>query len=201
MSILARRKTRIDRDKNLAVLRAKTRTNILKKKPRNFRKAESFVLEYLRAERDSNRIKRQVLVKREFSAQLPKNSKLLLVMRHRTKKVASPQIRKIFKQLRLSTKSSTVFVQNTPKIAAMLPIIEPYVVYGTPNINLVRDLIFKNGKMVVEGKKTGIQSNVVIEKEMGDMGIICVEDIIHAIVSCGDNFEEVNSKILPFHVC
>lgn len=200
VSVLARRKTRLDREKNLAILREKTRTSILKKKPRNFKKAESFVMEYLQAERDANRIKRRLLKKKDFSAPLPENKKLLLIMRHRTRRVASPQVNKIFRELRLYKIHCAVLVVADAKVAAYLPIIEPYITYGTPNIGLVRDLIFKYGKMTVERKRTPINSNVLVEEHLGHLGIICVEDIIHTIIKCGENFEEVNKILLPFVV-
>lgn len=198
---MARRKTRIDREKNLAVLREKTRVSILKKKPRNFKKAESFVMEFLQAERDANRIKRRMLKKKEFSAPMPENNKkLILIMRHRTKAVASPQVNQIFRELRLYKIHTAVLVSASEQVAAFLPIIEPYVTYGTPNISLVRELIFKYGKMVVDGKRTSINSNVLVEQSLGNLGIICVEDIIHTIIKCGENFDAVNKILLPFVV-
>lgn len=198
VSILARRKTRIDREKNLAVLREKTRVAILRKKPRNFKKAESFVMEYLQAERDQNRIKRHLLKKTEFAAPLPENKKLLLIMRHRTKAVASPQVNKIFRELRLFKIHTAVLVVADARVAAYLPIMEPYITYGTPNISLVRDLVFKYGKIVVDGKPTAINSNVLVEKALGEHGIICVEDIIHTLIKCEENFEAVSKILLPF---
>ena len=198
VSVLARRKTRIDKEKNLAVLREKTRISILKKKPRNFKKAESFVMEYLQAERDANRIKRRMIKKKDFAAPMPENKKLLLIMRHRTKAVASPQVNQIFKELRLYKIHTAVLVAASEKVAALLPIIEPYVTYGTPNISLVRELIFKYGKLIVDGKRTSINSNVLVEQSLGHLGIICVEDIIHTIINCGEHFDEVNKVLLPF---
>lgn len=155
-------------------------------------------MEYLQAERDSNRIKGKILTRKNFSAPMPKNKKLLLIMRHRTNKIASPQVKKILGELRLRQKHSCIFAVASEKLAAYLTIIEPYVTYGTPNIALVRDLIFKFGKMHANGKKTSIQSNVLVEEHMGHMGIICVEDIIHSIINCSDNFNDVNGVLLPF---
>lgn len=200
VSVLARRKGRINKEQGLAVLREKTRVDILKKKGRNFKKAESFVMEFLQTERDANRIKRRMLKQKDFSAPLPENKKLLLIMRHRTKSVASPQINKVFKQLRLNRIHSAVLVCADARIAAFLPIIEPYVTYGTPNISLVRDLIFKYGKLSVAGKRQSINSNVLVEQTLGHIGIICVEDIIHTIIKCGENFDQVNQVLLPFVV-
>jgi large subunit ribosomal protein L7e len=32
----------------------------------------------------------------------------------------------------------------------------------------------------------------VVEKELGKFGVICIEDLIHEIISIGDNFIKIN---------
>lgn len=46
-----------------------------------------------------------------------------------------------------------VFLRFTPDVKAILSLIEPYVIYGTPNVGTVRDLIFKYGFIKYKGKK------------------------------------------------
>ena len=53
----------------------------------------------------------------------------------------------------------------------------------------VRDLIYKRGFVKLDGKRTAITSNDIIEKQLGKFGIICVEDLIHEIVTVGPNFK------------
>ena len=46
-----------------------------------------------------------------------------------------------------------VFLRYTPEVKAVLSLVEPYVIYGTPKVDTVRDLIFKYGFMKYKGKK------------------------------------------------
>lgn len=47
----------------------------------------------------------------------------------------------------------------------------------------------------VEKKREPLNSNQVVEKHLGQHGIICIEDIIHEIATCGKYFSKV-SKFL-----
>ena len=84
--MLAHRKRRILQDKaTLEQKKAlKTKRVAAAKKHHSFKRAESFVMNYLKAERTSNRIK-QTLLRTNFTkhkAAEKTNEKLLLVMRH-----------------------------------------------------------------------------------------------------------------------
>ena len=66
---------------------------------------------------------------------------------------------------------------------------EPYITWCTPNLKSVRDLIYKRGFVKVDGKRTPITSNDLIEDKLGKQGIICVEDLVHEIFTVGPNFK------------
>ena len=51
----------------------------------------------------------------------------------------------------------------------------------------------KNGKEVV-----AINSNQKIENVLGDLGIICVEDLVAEMFASNKNFEEINKKLCTF---
>lgn len=90
------------------------------------------------------------------------------------------------------------FIRMTPEKQAALTLLEPYVLYGSPNVQTIRDLIFKYGFMKYNGKKTSISSNTQIEEVFGESGIICLEDIIHEIVTIGPKFDTVMKALYPF---
>jgi len=77
-------------------------------------------------------------------------------------------------------------------------ILEPYITYGCPNLKAVRDLVYKRGFVKVDGNRTPITSNEVIEGKLGKMGIICVEDLIHEIFTVGPNFKYASNFLWPF---
>lgn len=90
------------------------------------------------------------------------------------------------------------FIRMTPETQTALTMLEPYVLYGTPNVQTVREVIFKYGFMKYQSKKTSISSNTQIEEVFGESGIICLEDIIHEIVTVGPNFDKIKKALYPF---
>ena len=46
---------------------------------------------------------------------------------------------------------------------------EPYVTWGVPNLKSVRELIYKRGFLKVEGKRTPITSNDLVENNLGKL--------------------------------
>lgn len=90
------------------------------------------------------------------------------------------------------------FVRMTPETQTALTMLEPYVLYGTPNVQTVREIIFKYGFMKYNSKKTSISSNSQIEEVFGESGIICLEDIIHEIITVGANFDKIKKALYPF---
>lgn len=104
----------------------------------------------------------------------------------------------LLNQLNLRRMHQAVFLRFTPDVKALLSLVEPYVIYGTPNVGTVRDLIFKYGFIKYNGKKTSISSNTQIEETFGKNGIICVEDIVHEIATVGPNFDKLTKAIYPF---
>jgi len=82
----------------------------------------------------------------------------------------------------------------------MLRLVEPYVVYGYPNQKTVEQLIYKRGFARVNGTRTPIVSNAVIEQNLGKLGITCMEDLIHEIFTVGTNFKQANHFLWAFHL-
>ncbi|KAK2845989.1 hypothetical protein Q7C36_010843 [Tachysurus vachellii] len=128
---------------------------------------------------------------------LAKNS-LVFAVRIRQIKGISPKVRKIIHMLRLRKIFSGTFIKVSKTSMNMLQVVEPYVAWGFPNLKSVRDLILKRGQGKVDKRKIPLTDNVVIEKHLGQYGIICLEDLIHEIYSTGKNFKVVNRFLWPF---
>jgi large subunit ribosomal protein L7e len=104
----------------------------------------------------------------------------------------------MLQKLGLHKLHQAVFLKLTPENKALLALIEPYVIYGYPNINTVREVIYKYGFIRYKGRKSPIKSNTMIEEIFKDSSVICVEDIIHEISTVGEKFDLVNSMLCPF---
>jgi len=97
-----------------------------------------------------------------------------------------------------------VFVKLTKATLEMLKIVEPYIAYGYPNLKTIRELIYKRGygKVKATGssfpQRIALTDNSVIEESLGQYGIVCMEDLIHEVFTCGPNFKQAANFLWPF---
>jgi len=170
-----------------------------------FKRAEQYVKEYRRAERDIIRLKRQARCsdrknpdKAQSNFYVPEEPKFALIVRIKGINAVAPKVRKTLQLFRLLQINNAVFVKLNKATMNMIRIIEPYVAYGYPSLKTVRDLVYKRGFGKVNKSRIPLADNAVIEGVLGDKGIICVEDIIHEIVTVGPNFKAVTNFLWPF---
>jgi len=104
-----------------------------------------------------------------------------------------PKPRKILQLLRLHQINNAVFVKNNKAIMNMLRCVEPWVTFGYPNRKTVAELIYKRGFGKVNRSRVPLASNFVIEEALGKHDIICVEDLIEQIVTCGPHFKQASN--------
>jgi len=106
--------------------------------------------------------------------------------------------KKILQLLRLRQINNGVFVRLNGATSEMLRLVEPYVTYGTPNLKTVRELIYKRGFARSNRQRQPISDNAIIEKHLGKLGIVCIEDLIHEIYTTGPNFKAANHFLWTF---
>ena len=116
---------------------------------------------------------------------------------YRINKIA-PKPRKILQLLRLLQINNGVFIKLTKATSEMLKVVEPFVAYGYPSIKTVRDLIYKRGYGKVNKQRIALTDNQIIEENLGKYSIICMEDLIHEIVTVGPNFKQASNFLWPF---
>ena len=80
----------------------------------------------------------------------------------------------------------------------MLQWVSPFIAWGYPNLKTVRELVYKRGFAKVDKQRMPITDNSVIEKALGQFGIICIEDLIHTIYTVGPAFKQANAFLWPF---
>lgn len=171
----------------------------------SFLRAEKFVKNYRKVAKDKLRIRRQarfLAIKEEES---PEKNKLGLVVRLAPSIPMTDKSLATLKELHLHSSYSASFVLLDPATTQKVKLVEPYVTWGYPSLRTVRELIFKHGhgKSTEEfGEKartvTELTDNVTIEKALGHLGIICIEDLVHEIFTTGPNFEQVNDFLSHF---
>merc|ERR1712055_876264 len=195
-TILKRRKrqatARAERQKAAladSVARKKKRTDI-------FKRAEKYAKEYREVERENIRLVREA--KKDGGFHVAAEPKLAFVMRIRGINQVAPKVRKVLQLFRLRQINNGVFIKLNKATINMLRICEPYVAWGMPNLKSVKDLVYKRGFAKVEGNRTPLTSNDIVEQNLGKYGMICVEDLIHEIVTVGPNFKYASNFLWPF---
>jgi 60S ribosomal protein uL30 len=149
-----------------------------------FKRAEEYVKEYRRQERDLVRLKREARKHNNFY--VPDEPKLAFVIRIRGINGVHPKVRKILQLLRLRQINNGTFIKINKASVNMLRVVEPYIAWGYPNLKSVRELIYKRGYGKVRGQRIPISENSVIEGVLGKFGIICIEDLVHEIYTVGE---------------
>ncbi|KAG8530022.1 60S ribosomal protein L7 [Bacidia gigantensis] len=161
-----------------------------------FKRAESYVKEYRDAAREKIRLSR--LAKQEGTFYVPAEPKLVFVVRIKGINKIAPKPRKTLQLLRLLQINNGVFIRLTKATLEMLRIVEPWVAYGYPSIKTVRDLVYKRGYGKIDKQRIPLTDNQLIEEQLGKLGIICMEDLIHEIYTVGPNFKQASNFLWPF---
>ncbi|KAG6522204.1 60S ribosomal protein L7-4-like [Zingiber officinale] len=172
-----------------------------KKKSRENRKlisarAQQYSKEYETQEKDLIRLKREARLKGGFY--VSPEPKLLFIIRIRGINAMHPKTRKILQLLRLRQIFNGVFLKVNKATINMLRRVEPYVTYGYPNLKSVRELIYKRGFGKLNKQRIPFTDNSVIEQGLGKCNILCIEDLVHEIMTVGPHFRQANNFLWPF---
>ncbi|WOL17380.1 hypothetical protein Cni_G26172 [Canna indica] len=161
-----------------------------------FSRAQQYANEYESKEKELIQLKREARMKGGFY--VSPEAKLLFIVRIRGINAMHPKTRKILQLLRLRQIFNGVFLKVNKATMQMLQRVEPYVTYGYPNLKSVRELIYKRGYGKLNKQRIPLTDNSVIEQGLGKYGIICIEDLIHEIMTVGPHFKEANNFLWPF---
>jgi len=161
-----------------------------------FKRAEKYVKEYRDAEREKVRLSRAA--KADDSVYVPAESRLIFVVRIKGINKIAPKPRKILQLLRLLQINNGVFIKVTKATTEMLKVVEPWIAYGYPNLKSVKELIYKRGYGKVNKQRIALTDNSIVEENLGQYGIVCVEDLIHEIFTVGPNFKQASNFLWPF---
>ncbi|CAD6265828.1 unnamed protein product [Miscanthus lutarioriparius] len=161
-----------------------------------FARAKQYAQEYDAQEMELVQLKREARLKGGFY--VSPEAKLLFVVRIRGINAMHPKTRKILQLLRLRQIFNGVFLKVNKATINMLRRVEPYVAYGYPNLKSVRELIYKRGYGKLNKQRIPLSNNNAIEEGLGKHNIICIEDLVHEIMTVGPHFKEANNFLWPF---
>jgi len=188
------------RNAKLAVVRkqwlAKRQEQVKARAAEYAKRGENYHKQYVaeqKAEVDNRRKARA-----EGSYYVPAESKVILMVRIRGINHLAPQVRKILQLFRLRQIHNGVFIRVNRATLNMIKKIEPFVTFGYPTRKTISDLIYKRGYGKINKQRIPITTNEVIEKALGQFGIICVEDLINEIYTVGTHFKAANNFLWSF---
>ncbi|KAG8229869.1 hypothetical protein J437_LFUL008259 [Ladona fulva] len=195
-SVLKRRKRRLEAKATILRNNLKKKAAAIKTRKEIFKRAEKYVKEYRRRERDEIRLARQARNRKNYY--ISAEPRLAFVIRIRGINQVAPKVRKVLQLFRLRQINNGIFLKLNKATLNMLRICEPYVTWGYPNLKSVRELVYKRGFAKINGQRIPITSNSIIEGKLGKMNIICMEDLIHEVFTVGKNFKYASNFLWPF---
>eukprot|EP01106_Pelomyxa_sp_JSP_P012044 TRINITY_DN3250_c0_g1_i4.p1 TRINITY_DN3250_c0_g1~~TRINITY_DN3250_c0_g1_i4.p1 ORF type:complete len:236 (+),score=79.32 TRINITY_DN3250_c0_g1_i4:85-792(+) len=154
--------------------------------------------EYQKQERELINKRREARLKGDFFRE--PDPKLVFVIRLAGILGLTPRTRKILQLLRLRRIHNGIFIRANKASLTMLRLVAPYVAYGYPSLKSVRELIYKRGYGKVNHQRVALSSNSVIRRCLGKKGVICAEDLVHQIYTCGRRFRECARFLWPFQL-
>jgi len=169
------------------------------KKEEQFKRSEAYIKEYRDQEAQLVQLKRAARKAGTFYVE--PEAKLLFVMRLRGINGMDPKTRKIMQVLRLLQINNGVFMRVNKATMNMLVKVDPYIMYGYPNLKTVKDLVYKRGYAKVNGQRVPLTDNKIIEDALSEKtkgAIICMEDVVHDIYTVGPHFKECTKFLWPF---
>lgn len=107
-------------------------------------------------------------------------------------------MRSILNLFRLRQINNAVFLRVNKATMNALKLVEPYVTYGEPTVDTIRNLIYKRGHAKVNGQRIPIVDNEIIDENLQAYNILCMEDLVHEIYTVGENFKHANNFLWPF---
>jgi len=198
-SVLKKRKRQEKWDSVKQAESDKARTESAEKKKEAFKRAEAYINEYREQQQSLVQLKRAARKSGTFYVE--PEPKLMFVMRLRGINGMHPKTRHIMKVLRLLQIHNGVFMKVNKATMNNLVKVDPYIMYGYPNLKTVRDLLYKRGFAKVNGQRLPITDNKIIEENLGKASkgaVICMEDLVNQIYTVGPYFKECTKFLWPF---
>jgi large subunit ribosomal protein L7e len=111
---------------------------------------------------------------------------------------SSDEIKAALREMGLNKKYDGIFVKLDNKGIKKLKALDAYIAYGYITNKSVIELVHRRAFIHHKGKKTALKDNIVVEKELGDQGMVCLEDLSHEIYNVGSNYNVATDFLCPF---
>lgn len=163
-------------------------------------RAEKFVKNALLRQADRRRIRRL-----EIKKPNPKpttGGKVVAVARN-GRLGGSHEVKQALKAMGLAQRNTLVFLANTEETEKKLQLCRPFAYWGKPSFKVLFNLIHKKAMFKdpeAPTERVMLSDNVLIEKHLGDLGVLCTEDLAHVLHTRPPHFEQVVARLWPIQI-
>lgn len=104
------------------------------------------------------------------------------------------------KEFKLEKHGKAVFVKNTFENRRKIQHCERFCFYGIVNQKTIGDMLHKKAHMRDNQtlEPVPLSDNLLIEKHLGSLGMLCVDDLVHEFCNGKKNFDAVMDALFPF---
>lgn len=112
----------------------------------------------------------------------------------------SKQVKVMLKNLRLKETNTLVFLPNTKESLQKLKVVKPFAFWGCPSYSAILQLMQRKAyfKEPKSSEKKPLSDNNLVEQHLGDIGMLCVEDMVAAIHSGSEHMGALTARLWPF---
>mmetsp|Transcript_63396 Transcript_63396/g.163118 ORF Transcript_63396/g.163118 Transcript_63396/m.163118 type:complete len:260 (+) Transcript_63396:86-865(+) len=182
-------------DRAASVARIRKQQRDYKKGKLRIIRAEKLVKNCLIRQNDRRRLK---TLKKRGQPKMPQGRVIVAVRNGRLG--GSREVKDTLRSLALTERHTLVFLPITEEITAKLHTCKPFLFWGRPTFKTVFNVIHKKALFrdpETPKEKKPLSDNVLIEKHLGDTGVLCTEDLAHVLYTRAQSFSEVNSRLWP----
>lgn len=107
-------------------------------------------------------------------------------------------VKRCLRTMGLNKRNTLVFLPNTNETAKKLLKVKPFVYWGKTAFKTAFNLIHKKAIFkdpATPTEKILLSDNVLIEKHLGEFGVLCTEDLAHVLHTRGKHFKEVARRL------
>jgi len=168
------------------------------------KRAEKFVKDARTMTRDHNRLK-HLKKKTKNWPNLKADSraaKTIAVLRN-SRPGGSKEAKGVLRYLNLKRRNTMIIMRNSDANKRRLEIIKPFAYWGPISFKTCFNLVHKKAQFHPPGEdaeKIVLSDNVIIEKHLGELGLLCTEDLAQCLHQCGKNFNKVRRRLWAFEL-
>jgi large subunit ribosomal protein L7e len=192
------RNLKANAEKKAKVAKERLKRNQAKKGSLRIVRAERLIKDSLIMMKDKRRLRH----KDKKPHKMAGKGRILLIARN-SRNGGSKVTKTMLKDMKLTRRNTLVFLPNTDDTASRLKTVKPFVYWGVPTFKLIANLVQKRAmfKDPTQPKaKNMLSDNTLVERHLGDLGVLCTEDIVQTIHQCDKNFDKVNQRLWPIEL-